>query len=137
MLISTLEESTMFNKQMIGKRHPYKTISLCFSCDNNKRKVAALLVRATVLFSHPYAFHLYLRLSKHCSLPSSIHVSPIIACWIRVQTICLRTYKTPLPENESPTMRLRLLSFLLLSHQKTFHQTTSSKRLSCKNVFIN
>lgn len=62
---------------------------------------------------------LYLRLSKHCSLPSSIHVSPTRTCWIRWQTISLRTYKTPLPEKESPTAGLRPFSFLLLSHQKT------------------
>lgn len=90
-----------------------------FSCCNNKRIVACLTVRSTVLFSHTYAFHLYLRIGKQCSLTLTIRVSPIIACWIRGQTICLRIYKTPLPENESPTTGLRLLSLLLLSYQKT------------------
>lgn len=70
--------------------------------------------------AHPYAFQLYLRLSKHCSLASIHPCKPHYSLSDqRANNLFENLQKLLFLRMSHRPPGLRLLSFLLLSHQKT------------------
>lgn len=88
----------------------------------NKTNVASPPVTELQFFplAHPYAFQLYLRLSKHCSLASIHPCKPHYSLSDqRANNLFENLQKLLFLRMSHRPPGLRLLSFLLLSHQKT------------------